>query len=145
MKSSASTDELLTAVFSRWDELIELARKGFTEFGRGVIAINRDDRDSRCDSISVRTEYRVYDFKKGRPDPEAARIIATYDPGFDMIIQFTDEDGNHQIVKYSKGASTSPSESTWYMERPVYIEEFSRFHEQPFWPWQRTEQEDSFS
>lgn len=68
-----------------WESIAFVAFNGFNRYGRGVVDL-MEPRQSldRC--------YVVYDH--GEPDPRTARMIAEYDPAWEVLVRYQQMDGS---------------------------------------------------
>ena len=62
-------------------------------------------------------KYVIYDFKVGRPDKDAARLINDYDPSWEMVIQYLREDGSVHTMRIRTAPGASHPWRVWIFDR----------------------------
>jgi len=77
-------EEFSRTVSDCWESIAFIAFDGFHKMGRGVVAL-MEEQDSLGQS------YVVYG--EDQPDPRTARLIEEYDPIWEVLVQYVQEDG----------------------------------------------------
>ena len=70
-----------------WEQLAFVAYDWYGRLGRHVIGVEKDP----ANPDGVRLLAVQYDYKKRQPDEKVARMLADYDPAWEMILQFVDD------------------------------------------------------
>jgi len=76
-------------VLDEWESLAFYAYDNYERYGRIVVGIEENPEvPSGIQLVSI-----IYDDEEGEPDDVTARLLATYDPAYEIPIQFVDEAG----------------------------------------------------
>jgi hypothetical protein len=68
-----------------WESIAFVAFDGYLKMGRGVVALMMDD-------LPLEQCYVVY--REGGADPRTARLVAEYDPVWEVLIQYVRPEGS---------------------------------------------------
>lgn len=78
-------EEFSRIITECWESIAFYAFDGFRRWGRGVVGL-MEEQDS------LKQCYIVYD--EGKPDPRTTRLIAEYDPAWEVLVQYPQPDGS---------------------------------------------------
>jgi hypothetical protein len=72
-----------------WEQLAFVAYDWYSRLGRHVIGVEKDPENPD----GVRLLAVQYDYESGQPDERVAHMLADYDPAWELILQFVDDQG----------------------------------------------------
>lgn len=105
-------DELLEQILSEmWDSFAIFSHENFLTSGRGAIGLNLPPSAASLDELEVM--YVVYDYEAGKLDPDVARILRSYNPKQEMIIQFVQPTGQVRTMRVKAPDAESQPEQLW--------------------------------
>ena len=135
--TSAITDEMLEDVLSRWDIVAYFAYDGYARDGRGIVAVEGIDVSCSPTGLPVALKYVIYDYRAGKPDAEAARLIETYDPDWEILIQYLRPTGEVRTLRLRTASEARHPKRVWLLDTLGMLQERPEEVRQPvpqlFW------------
>ena len=105
-------DELFEQILSdMWDSFAIFSHESFLTSGRGTIALNLPSSADSLDELEVM--YVVYDYEAGEPDADVAKMLRSYNPKQEMIIQFLQPTRQVRTVRAKAPNQESAPEQLW--------------------------------
>lgn len=83
------SDKELNGIFTAGlDQIAHFALQGFIRRGRGTVAVTPKCRAGHLGDAGYTLRYLRYDPAVSLPGPQTCRIIATYDPFCEFVVQY---------------------------------------------------------
>ena len=117
MNSSITDTELYKILDSHWEDIAYFAYEGYSAEGRGAVFLER--KESARDPLEEKIQmgYAVYDYEAGRPDKESARLIKEYDPKWEIVIQYMQNDGSVRTMRLKTAPGARHPWRIWLFDR----------------------------
>ncbi|HHO47301.1 MAG TPA: hypothetical protein ENN06_02415 [Desulfobacteraceae bacterium] len=91
-----------------WESIAYVAFDGFQKMGRGVVALLKED---------LPLEHCYIVFREGEPDQRTARLVAEYDPVWEVLIQYVQPGGSAVTLRIRAGADQRNPWQVWMGNR----------------------------
>lgn len=89
-----------------------IAFDGFLRYGRGVVVLKREQMVKSKDGIKCEFDYHPLKLNRTNWAPEAQRIVESYDPCKELILDVTEPDGSGSYTQSRpKDNASSPQET----------------------------------
>lgn len=112
--------EYVEMVLDQWEWLAFTAYEWFEKMGRLVVGIEEVPGAAGPQLLAV-----IYDYENGKPDDTTAKLLATYDPEYEIIMQFKDLSGQIRTQRLR----TAPGRR--HPKRVFFFEMLRRVHKEP--------------
>ena len=98
--SDRISDEIFDQIMNvSWEQIACFAYDGFFAEGRGVVGIEKVSSGAGPEDPAFTLCYILYDYDRQKPDPAAAKLIADYDPNYELVVQYLREDGSVRTAR----------------------------------------------
>ena len=91
-----------------WESISFVAFDGFQKMGRGVVALMEDQ-------LPLEQSYIVYG--EGETDPRTARLIAEYDPPWEVLVQYMQPEGSVITLRLRTSPDQRHPRQVWMYNR----------------------------
>ena len=82
-----------------WEQIACYAYDGYREHGCGAVGIEKIAAGGDPEDPEFPLCYILYDYNNQKPDPDAAKLIADYDPNYELLVQYLREDGSVRTAR----------------------------------------------
>lgn len=82
-----------------WEQIACYAYDGYREHGRGAVGIKKISAEGAPEDPELTLCYILYDYNNYKPDAAAAKMIADYDPDYELVVQYFREDGSVRTAR----------------------------------------------
>jgi hypothetical protein len=124
--SRGIADEMFQEIIAYyWEQIGSFAFDEFRQKGRGVVGIERRESNGSFEEHEFLLSYAVYDLDSGKLEFEIAGMIRTYDPKWEIIIQYTRQEGDVRTIRLHTPEGGRHPWQVWFFENlPVPEQEF---------------------
>ena len=93
--SDRISDEIFDQIMNvSWEQIACFAYDGYLTHGRGLVGIEKIYSGADPEDLQFTLCFIIYDYEMQKPDPAAAKLIADYDPNYELVVQYLREDGS---------------------------------------------------
>jgi hypothetical protein len=98
--SDRISDEIFDQIMNvSWEQIACFAYDGYRAEGRGAVGIEKVYSGADPEDLQFTLCFIVYDYDRQNPDPDAAKMIANYDPNYELVVQYLREDGSVRTAR----------------------------------------------
>jgi hypothetical protein len=98
--SSCISDEIFDHIMNvYWEQIACYAYDGYREHGRGAVGIKKIAAGGGSEDPEFTLCYILYDYDNQKPNPAAAKLIADYDPSYELVMQYLRQDGSVRTAR----------------------------------------------
>jgi hypothetical protein len=132
--TSAITDEMLEEVLALWGTVAYFAYDQYARVGRGVVFVERVASDT---APPVVLKYVTYDHEANKPNAKTAEIIESYDPDWELVVQYVKTQGEVRTLRIRTAAGARHPKRVWLLDTLGMLqncpEKVTQPIPQPFW------------
>lgn len=117
MAKNLSDDLFHQIVGELWEAIGSFAFDGYHNHGRGVVGIEEVSGGDGLDDLRVRLLYTIYKTDNEKTDPGFSRMIAAYDPKWELVIQYAHEQGGLRTMRLRTREGARHPWRVWFFEK----------------------------
>ena len=126
MKSSIPDIDFHKILDNHWEDIACFAYEGYSTKGRGTVFLEKKGNAGSLLEEQIQMGYAIYDYEAGRPDKDSARLIMEYDPKWEVVIQYMQDDGSVRTMRLITAAGARHPWRIWLFDRMMQKNESER-------------------
>ncbi|HCC53475.1 MAG TPA: hypothetical protein DEQ20_00900 [Desulfobulbaceae bacterium] len=97
MDTTISDKDFDSILATGWEQIALFAFENHKNNGRGAVCLER--LENTGDILADHVDLRYVVYETGCPDPDSARLLADYDPSWEIVFQYLRPDHNVRTAK----------------------------------------------